>query len=326
MGYSTQKKNRVLDVFYRAMKGENISIRNMAAEYGVSTKSTSRDMNEIKNFLSDNRELVGNIELKYAANSKSYYLEFDNFLQSKELVAMIKMMIGCRALSKIKILEIITKLKFFTTYHDRTILDKLIAKEIYHYNEVNRDCNSVINSIWQLTRCIDDKTEITITYYKIDRKIVERKIKPIAIIFSDFYYYLIAYHSDGDDWKAIYYRVDRIVNVIEHRTKFELDKEHSFDEGELRSKIQFMFPGEYRRIRFEYSGPSVQAILDKLPTAKVIEVKGNIKIVEAETYGTGINMYLLSQGSMVKAIAPYEFVEEMKLEIEKMNKMYYENQ
>jgi len=42
MGYSTQKKNRVLDAFYRAMKGENISIRNMAVEYGVSTKSISR--------------------------------------------------------------------------------------------------------------------------------------------------------------------------------------------------------------------------------------------------------------------------------------------
>lgn len=317
-----QKKNRVLDIFYRAMKGENISVKSIAEEYDVSTKSISRDINEIKNFLSDNRNLVGNTEFKYIANAKSYNLEVDNLLLSKELIAIIKMMIGCRAFSKTDILGIIAKLKCFTTYHDRSILDKLIAKEIYHYNEVKHDCSSVIDNIWQLTRCIDAKIEITVTYYKMNRTLVERRIKPIAITFSDYYYYLIAYHSDAEDWKPLYYRVDRIVSIVEHRARFELNKENSFDEGDLRSKIQFMFPGEYRRIRFEYTGASVQAILDKIPTAKIIEVKGNVKIVEAETYGTGINMYLLSQGSSVKAIAPEEFVDEMQSEIEKMAEIY----
>ena len=35
-----------------------------------------------------------------------------------------------------------------------------------------------------------------------------------------------------------------------------------------------------------------------------------------------IKMYLLSQGSWVKVLAPQEFVDEMKTEIEKMKKMY----
>lgn len=48
MGNSIQKKNRVLDIFYRAMKGENISVGKIANEYEVSTKSISRDINEIK--------------------------------------------------------------------------------------------------------------------------------------------------------------------------------------------------------------------------------------------------------------------------------------
>ena len=40
--------------------------------------------------------------------------------------------------------------------------------------------------------------------------------------------------------------------------------------------------------------------------------------IEAETYGNGINMFLLSQGHYVKALAPESFVEEMQLEIKKM--------
>lgn len=108
----------------------------MAQEYEVSAKSISRDIGEIKNFLCENRELVGNTELKYCSNSKSYYLEFDNFLLSKELVCIIKIIIGCRAFSKIDILEIISKLKRFTTHNDRSMLDSIIMKEMYHYAEV----------------------------------------------------------------------------------------------------------------------------------------------------------------------------------------------
>lgn len=322
MGKAIQKKNRVLDIFYRAMKGENLSVQKIADEYGVSTKSISRDINEIKNFLSDNRDIVGNTELKYSSSSRSYYLEFENFLLSKELMAIMKIMVGCRAFSKLEVLELSSKLKNFISYHDKEMLDHLLAKEMYHYNEVNHDCKSVINNIWQLTHCIHDKIEISVTYYKVDRKLVERRIKPIAITFSDYYFYLIAYHSDKDDWKPLYYRIDRIINIVEHRNRFTIDREHDFDEGDLRSKIQFMFPGDYRKIRFEYSGPSVQAILDKIPTAKIVDARGNIKIIEAETYGTGVNMFLLSQGKMVKVLEPKSLVDEIASEIRSMSSFY----
>lgn len=322
MSSTGTKKNRMLEIFFRAMKGENISVKHLAEEYGVSGKSISRDLGEIKNFLCENRELVGNTELKYASNSKTYHLEFDNFLLSKELLAIIKMMIGCRAFSKMEILDIIAKLKNFTSFNDRNILEKIIMKEMYHYNEVNHDCKSVIDNLWQLTRCIHERIEITVTYYKTSRDMVERRLMPVAVMFSEYYFYLIAYRCDEDDWKPLYYRVDRIVNVVEHRKHFVLNKEHDFDEGELRSKIQFMFPGEYRKIRFEYTGASVQAILDKIPTARVINKNGNTAVIEAETFGTGINMFLLSQGNRVKAIYPPEFVEEMKDEVESMCRLY----
>ena len=96
-----------------------------------------------------------------------------------------------------------------------------------------------------------------------------------------------------------------------------------FDEGILRKRSLFMWPGPLRTIRFEFTGPSVQAVLDKLPTAKIIERMGNGKyLVEAETYGDGIKMWLLSQGSWVKVVSPQDFVEEIKEEIDKMKNIY----
>lgn len=83
-----------------------------------------------------------------------------------------------------------------------------------------------------------------------------------------------------------------------------------------------MWPGISRRIKFLFSGPSVQAILDRIPTAKIVEHQDNKYLIEAEVYGEGIKMFLLSQGSWVKVLSPTEFALQMKEEIDKMQKLY----
>ena len=138
-----------------------------------------------------------------------------------------------------------------------------------------------------------------------------RRLIPSAIMFSEYYFYLIAY-DDTEPEKAKYFR-----------EKIQLDKKYDFDEGELREKNQFMFPGEVMKITFEFTGPSVQAILDRLPTAKVIEKDGNKSIITAEVNsGRGIIMYLLSQGNWVRVISPEVLVDDMKSEVEGVMNKY----
>ena len=67
---------------------------------------------------------------------------------------------------------------------------------------------------------------------------------------------------------------------------------------------------------------SVQAVLDKLPTAKIIERSGGKYTLEAEVYGDGIKMWILSQGSRIKVTEPLEFVRELKEEILTMSNFY----
>ena len=83
-----------------------------------------------------------------------------------------------------------------------------------------------------------------------------------------------------------------------------------------------MWPGKERTIRFEFSGPSVQAVLDKLPTARVIDRSGGTYLLEAEVYGDGIKMWLLSQGAWVKVDGPEEFVGKIREEIHKLQIIY----
>lgn len=322
MGAVGQKKNRILELFYRLIRGEGISVKKAAETYGVSTKSISRDINEIKSFLSENRELMGNIDLKYSPVQKAYYMESDYCLQSRELLLIIKVLLGTRVLKREELGNIAEKLEHFTTGHDRDMVERMIAKEMYHYQEIKHHCDSITDLLWKLTSCIYEQKEITILYYKMDCSQVERRLKPAAIIFSEYYFYLIAYPCEDGGADPHYFRMDRITNLIVHHSRFSLDYTKRFDEGELRKKIHFMFPGEARKIKFEFTGPSVQAVLDKIPTAKVIKKENGVYLIEAEVFGSGINMYLLSQGSWVKAVAPESFVEEMRREIGKMQKMY----
>lgn len=318
------KTDRVIELFFRALKGESLSAQKLADEYRVSTRSISRDINNLKNFLAEHSELLGYPELVYSNTDHCYNLSMDNLLTNKELFSITKVLIGSRAFKKNEeLLKLIEKLKKNTTLADRQKLEKLIRKELFHYNEINFDCQSIIDNIWKITDCIENRNIITITYLKMNREKVKRKIKPVSIIFSEFYFYLIAYKCETDTPNTpIYFRIDRIIDTIVHREQYQLTKEQNVDEGLLREKSQFMWPGPTRRIRFEFTGPSEQAILDRIPTAKTIERKNGKLIIEAEVFGSGIKMFLLSQGAWVKVLGPDEFVLEMKEEIDKMRALY----
>lgn len=318
------KQERVLEIFFRGLKGEDLSVQKLADEYQLSTKSITRSINDLKAFLSEHRELVGNTELQYSHQNKCYRLHIDDFLTNKELFSLVEVMIGARAFSKMELLALTEKLKRLTTTEDRSKLNALIRKELYHYPEVKHDCVSVQDNLWQLVNCISEKREISIEYYRTDRAYVTHRLRPVSVLFTDFYFYLIAFKVDSQHENPIYFRIDRIKHITEHRKIFSENDVPVFDEGLLRKRSLLMWPGKLRTIRFEFSGPSVQAVLDKLPTAQIIERNNGTYLIEAEVYGDGIKMWLLSQGSWVKVVEPDEFVEEMRAEIGKMMEKYRE--
>ena len=84
--------------------------------------------------------------------------------------------------------------------------------------------------------------------------------------------------------------------------KFEVPHSEKFQEGEFRKRVQFMYSGELTRVEFEFTGSSVEAILDRLPTAEIISQEGNKYTIKAESYGEGIYMWLGVQGDKVKIL------------------------
>lgn len=316
------RRDRVMEIFFRGLRGEDLYVQRLADEYELSTKSITRSLNDLKAFLADHRDVVGHTELQYSHRDKCYRLYMDEFLSSKELFAMVEVLIGARAFSKEELLQLTGKLKRFTTPEDRNKLEELIRKELYRYPEVKHDCDSVMDTLWKLMLCISKKREITVEYHRADRALREHRLRPASLMFTDLYFYLIAFSTEGTLDKPLYFRVDRIQHITEHRKKFTMTDVPGFDEGLLRQRSMFMWPGKLRTIRFEFTGISVQAVMDKLPTARVIEHTGRKYLIEAEVYGDGIKMWLLSQGPWVKVVAPEDFVGEVKYRLRKALEQY----
>ena len=61
-----------------------------------------------------------------------------------------------------------------------------------------------------------------------------------------------------------------------------------------------------------------EAVFDRLPTTELLSEDENGSIFEAELYGRGIMMWLLSQGRNIEVLGPEAFREKMKEEIRAM--------
>ena len=109
-------------------------------------------------------------------------------------------------------------------------------------------------------------------------------------------------NENPDDLFPTIYRVDRIQSFRVTDEHFQVPYLERFQEGEFRKRVQFMYGGKLQTTRFTYSGPSIESVLDRLPTAKILSEENGVYTVEAETFGKGVDMWLRSQGEWVNIL------------------------
>ena len=63
-----------------------------------------------------------------------------------------------------------------------------------------------------------------------------------------------------------------------------------------------MYGGKLQKVKFKYCGNDVESVLDRLPTAEIIEEDAGIYTISAEVFGKGIDMWLRSQGDRVEVL------------------------
>lgn len=308
------KSNRILDLYTRLMDGDIIKKDESALKYGVDQKTIQRDLDDIRDYLSYQRIESGIYrEVIYDRSSGGYRLKEENEsrLSNGEILSVCKILLDSRALTKVEMDGILHKLvSSCAPRKDLNLVQDLISNEAFHYVEPQHH-KVFIDKMWEIGTAIHESRVIEITYTRRkDGAKVTRNLEPLAIMFSEYYFYLTAFIEDIDkkmftvknDPYPTIYRIDRIESVTLTDKHYKIPYKDRFEEGEFRKRVQFMYGGKLQKTEFWYKGEAIEAVLDRLPTAKILKEEDGKYLVCAETFGTGIEMWLRSQGDLIERL------------------------
>ena len=329
------KNYRILDMYQRLCSGKCLNKQEEAKQFGVDERSIQRDIDDIRAFLMEQTDNSGDSrQVVYDRSRKGYVLTGAEqaLMSNDEILAVSKILLESRAFTKKEIKEILDKMILgCVPQKNMKLVSELIRNETFHYVELKHK-SVVKDKLWVLGEEIKQCNLIEITYGKkvSARENVKRVIQPVGLIFSEYYFYLNAFIVEKDDtgkyvqkydYPAIF-RVDRIKSYQEVGEKFKIAYADRFEEGEFRKRVQFMFPGKLTRIKLKYTGRNVEAVLDRLPTAKILSETEDSYTIEADVYGKGILMWLLSQGRNIEVLKPQSMRKEMKKNLQDMLQLY----
>lgn len=312
----TSQAGRILTLYIYLLNGQTLNKQQIAAEFHCSEKAIQRDISFLKSFLADTG-IHG--DLVYNALDKGYqFIKKEDLQQQQTVLVLSKILFDSRAFNKTDITLLLDSLIEPLSRNEKQAVLPLLHNEKLFYTPLQHD-QALIAKIWDFSRYINKKQTIAIDYQRADKKWVTRTILPYSLIFSEYYFYLICYNAKYSS--HLIYRIDRIKSYRISKEKIYLEAKEKIEEGEFRKMSQFMLSGQATTIRFAFTG-IVEAALDRLPTARIISQNDKETIIEADVYGDGVIMWLLSQGSRAHLLSPPMMVEKIKKEIAKMTVFY----
>ena len=296
------KSARLLTIYSRLVNGETLNRPQLAREYNVSLRSIQRDMESLRCFIAEENLPQ---EITYGKRQGGYKLVLSQSrgLNNDEILAVCKILLESRSLRKDEMTPILDKLiDCAVPESSKRRVKELIANESFHYVAPHHN-KRILRGLWEIGEAVQDHRVMEIEYERTKKpKLVRRRVQPVGIMFSEYYFYLTAFLEDKsgfdnpDDLFPTIYRIDRIKSFTVLDEHFSVPYRSRFEEGEFRKRVQFMYGGELQRIRFRYTGSSLEAVLDRLPTARVLSEDTEGWTVEAEVFGKGIEMWLRQQG------------------------------
>lgn len=302
-----EKGTRLLYLYQELTSGKGIQKQEAALRFQVNERSIQRDIEDLRSFLAEQDPPM---EVCYVAKEKRYHLvaKEHRFLDCGEILAVCKILLESRSLKKPEMDVILDKLlAVCVSPGDRQAVSRIISNERLYYIEPHHG-KLLASQLWTLGQAIQTQSVLQVRYQTQTGQEKNRLLQPVGLMFSEYYFYLTAFIEDidrtehfenADDLFPTIYRVDRFSEIEVLERHFSVPYAKRFSEGEFRKRVQFMYGGKLQTVHFAYNGPSIEAVLDRLPTAEIVEERDGVYEIRAEVFGKGIDMWLRSQGSYI---------------------------
>lgn len=324
------KSQALLFIYNRLKEGKVVRKSEVLDKFNINERSFYRYIKDIKDFI--DKEFTSDMVRQEVVSDKEkggYVLkgkQKEN-LNEKEVLAISKVLLESKGFIKSEMKDIVNKLLDNCVSEDKENIRCIIDNELVNYVPPQHK-KELLDKLWRISNSIKDQKILEIGYCKVgsqgkvEEEVSRRTVCPQGLLFSEYYFYLVAFIEGKSYEYPTIYRVDRIKDLIVTDEKYKVEYSKRFQDGEFRKLIQFMQTGKIERVKFKFTGKSIEAVLDRLPNANIVKAAEGEYVVEANMFGKGIKMWLLSQGEYIEVMGPQDFKDDIKRTIENMCKLY----
>jgi len=190
-----------------------------------------------------------------------------------ELLLLVDAVQSSRFLTTRKSRQLLQRIKGLTSIHQADALERHVHVE----RRIRTQNESVYYNVDAIQEAIASRRKVGFRYFKHD--LAQRKVyrkdgalyreTPVHLVYSDGYYYLIAFNDAHDDF--VRYRIDRMSHIqVLDEPATRNDRIARFDVEEFALQAFGMFGGDKVRVTIEFQADAIDQILDRFGSDGVV--------------------------------------------------------
>ncbi len=290
-------------------------------ECGISAnrKTLYEDILELQNFDLD-------IDMVKDGRHRGYRMLSRDF-QIAELKLLVDAVQGSKFITEKKSRELIKKIEGLTSVYQAKQLHRLVILP----GRVKTMNESIFYSVDLIHAAINQNRQIEFNYYRwnIDKELESRRngekyfVSPIALLWDDENYYLIAFEEESDRIK--HFRVDKIKNLSVTDTertgcdRFDCKSLPGYSKG-----IFGMYGGEMIKVILECDNDMIGTMIDRFGTDVFVapSCDGSFRISVDVCLSKQFLGWVFGLGKSVRIVGPEIAVKLMKDHVSEIAKLY----
>ena len=302
-----QSNQRMAELLVRLMVGETLKQGELESRYGVSRRTSQRDLAYIRRALSeyaagDLIEDQGTYRLSRQSESTD----------SAMVLTASNILLGSRALNQPELTATLAYLSSNLSPEMQLAVRQQLKLSRGSYVPLSR-AKPLLHRLREVATSIAQNQKMIFSYRSSRPEETTAQIhhaQPVALFFEIFYFYVAMYSEEHHGYWL--YRLDRIEDILEKLPGEKLDYDERFSLQEHRHYTYLLDSGSMTQVRFIYRN-YIQTVLDHFPDSRVIKTNADgSHVVEAYIKVDGAMLWLMSQGAGLQVLSPPSLVKRMR--------------
>lgn len=296
------KDNRLFRILYYILEKEKVTANELADKFEVSVRTIYRDIDSISSvgvpiFTTQGKGGGIKIDNEYILNKSLFDAN-----EKEQIIAALQ---GLEKTNKVYKSELITKL---------SALFKIKNSNWIEIDFTSWESNNTYQDLFNTLKiAIINKNIISFSYNSSKAEKINRRVKPIRLLFKEQDWYLYAFCLLRNDFR--YFKLSRIKDL----EVLAINYEDNFENAVLKKELKYE---NIVNIKLKFDKSVAFRVYDEFNEAIVEDEKGNLYVEMKIPNNYKLYNYIFSFGANVEILEPKEIRTQFKNMINKIAKKY----